>query len=258
VIPRGGEVENTTSKRSFWIGTAGWSLPREERLKLPEGPSHLARYALALPAVEVNSSFYRNHKPETYQRWAREVPPGFRFSVKVPRAITHFARLKEPKDLLREFIEGPLLLGGKLGPLLLQLPPSLAFDARVAGGFLEDLRALHSGPAACEPRHPSWFTAEVEGLLDGFRVALVAADPRPGERAFGPGGWKRLAYFRLHGSPQMYYSQYPAEFLGELAAKLRDIPRNSSAWCIFDNTATGAALSNALDLLGLLQKDVSP
>src|SRR4051794_8840359 len=110
------------------VGVAGWSIAKEHAGRFdPEG-SHLARYAGRLPAVEINSSFYRPHRPSTYARWATETPDDFAFSVKVPREITHKRRLVESDDLLARFLDETAALGTKRGPLLVQLPPSLAFD----------------------------------------------------------------------------------------------------------------------------------
>jgi uncharacterized protein YecE (DUF72 family) len=193
------------------IGCAGWSIPRVKQSRFPETGSHLERYASVLPAVEINSSFYRPHRPATYARWAATVPAGFRFAVKLPKAITHLARLEGAimMGALDAFLEEVDGLGERLGPLLDQLPPSLRFDADVASGFFGALRARFEGSVVCEPRHPSWFTDEAHALLTGERIARVAADPAPVPAAAEPGGWSGLIYFRLHGSPKRYYSAYP-------------------------------------------------
>ena len=94
--------------------------------------SHLERYGAILNAVEINSSFYRPHRTATYERWAASVPEDFRFAVKVPKAITHERRLKDVGDLLDRFLSEVSGLGPKLGPLLVQLPPSLSFQAGIA------------------------------------------------------------------------------------------------------------------------------
>ena len=156
------------------IGTAGWSIPKEHAAPFPATGSHLERYAKVLNAVEINSSFYRPHRTATYERWAASVPEEFRFAVKIPKAITHERRLKEAGDLLDRFLLEVAGLGPKLGPLLVQLPPSLAFQDGVADRFLADLRSRIGGSIVCEPRHASWFTPDVDGLLGEFGVARVA------------------------------------------------------------------------------------
>jgi uncharacterized protein YecE (DUF72 family) len=236
-----------------FIGTAGWSLPRADQRKFPGAGSHLERYANVLPAVEINSTFYRPHRAATFERWAATVPRGFRFSVKVPQTITHDARLCATAKLLDEFLGSIEPLGSRLGCLLVQLPPSLEFDARVTRGFLTALRRRFDRGIAIEPRHASWCEARVDRLLGDFEVARVAADPPRATVDGDPGGWRGLAYFRLHGSPRIYYSPYGDAALDALAARLRALRRQRvPTWCIFDNTTLGAATGNAVSLMDRL------
>lgn len=235
------------------VGTAGWSIPAPVRPLFPEGESLLARYAGLLPAVEVNSSFYRPHRPETWARWAATVPPGFRFAVKMPRAITHQRRLEDAGGLLEAFLRQVAELGDRCGPLLVQLPPSLRFRAEVAGPFLAALRERFDGAVVCEPRHASWFGAAAERLLADNRVARVAADPPPAAGAEMPAGWSGLAYFRLHGAPRIYYSGYDADRLRDLAGRVARLrAAGTLCWVIFDNSASGAATGDALAFLRLV------
>ena len=229
------------------IGCAGWSLPRSNWPDFPPGGSHLERYAARLNAVEINSSFYRPHQPATYARWADSVPADFRFAVKVPKAITHTQRLLSCESLLDDFLAQAGNLGSRLGCLLIQLPPSLALDERVAGEFLQALRKRHPGPVALEPRHASWFTPGAHDLLAAFKTGRVLADPvlHPGGDC--PGGDSGLVYVRLHGSPRMYYSAYARPVLDALAVRLQEAAASDAVvWCVFDNTAEGAAVSDAL------------
>ncbi|MDB4948939.1 MAG: hypothetical protein JWM27_1588 [Gemmatimonadetes bacterium] len=239
------------------IGCAGWSIPRGEQARFAEGGSHLERYASRFGAVEINSSFHRPHRPSTYARWADAVPPSFRFSAKLPKTITHTRRLVDAEPLLDTFLAESARLGGRLACLLAQLPPSLAFDDTVADAFFTALRGRFPGGLACEPRHASWFDGvsgdAADALLAAHRVARVAADPARVPVAGQAGGWSGLAYHRLHGSPRIYYSSYPPESLDALAARIAaDRARGAEVWCIFDNTASGAATGNALDLLAQL------
>jgi uncharacterized protein YecE (DUF72 family) len=234
----------TVMPTTLRVGTAGWSIPAAQADRFPQGGGHLQRYSQRLPAVEINSSFYRPHRPSTYERWAASVPPDFRFAEKVPKEVTHTRRLANTAEPLARFLEEVRLLGPKLGPLLIQLPPSLAFQQSLAAEFLRHLRNRFAGNLACEPRHPSWFTDEVDAVLVEHRVARVAADPAPVPRAAEPGGWPALTYFRLHGSPRMYYSPYPQAYLHQLQSRLSSL--DGEVWCIFDNTAEGAATYDAL------------
>lgn len=234
----------------FHVGTAGWSIPASMAHHFPRSGSHLERYGQVLNAVEINSSFYRTHMPKTYERWAASVPQAFRFSIKIPRSISHEARLAGCDDLLECFLSGVERLGDKLGCLLLQLPPSLGWDAHVALPFLEQLRRLYSGPVVCEPRHASWFQLEATRALASFHVSRVAADPALCVRARVPAGDRQLQYVRLHGSPRMYYDAYNEAALTSLAQRMqRPSTDTSDRWCIFDNTAGGHALANAVGLL---------
>ncbi|WP_158046386.1 DUF72 domain-containing protein [Skermanella pratensis] len=232
-------------EHQVFVGCAGWSIPSRHTSLFPAEGSHLERYARRLPAVEINSSFYRPHKPETYARWAASVPEGFRFAVKVPKQITHERRLADPADLLGRFLGEARELGDRLGPLLVQLPPSLAYRRSTAEDFLGLLRDRFEGDIACEPRHPSWFNDGPEDLLQRFHVARVAADPVAVPGGEAPGGWNGLVYRRLHGSPEIYHTDYGPERLGAVEAAVRGDSRTAPAWCIFDNTALGAAPQNA-------------
>lgn len=234
------------------IGTAGWTLPRDEAAAFPGEGTHLQRYAARLTAAEINSSFYRPHRASTYGRWASSVPNGFRFSVKMPKEITHSARLKEVEELLDSFLRGVQGLGKTLGCLLIQLPPGLTFEAAVANRFFTALRDRFPGGLVCEPRHASWLQPDAETMLTEFRVARVAADPDQPPGVGEPGGWSGIRYFRLHGSPRMYYSCYSGTELVRVSEQLTQArAQGSTVWCIFDNTAQGAATRNARELMHL-------
>jgi uncharacterized protein YecE (DUF72 family) len=148
-----------------------------------------------------------------------------------------------------QFLEQVAGLGEKLGPVLFQLPPKGAFDASVARDFLGTLREVYSGPIVLEPRHASWFDGEAGRLLCEFAVARVAADPPQGSpRAARPGGYGELRYYRWHGSPRTYWSAYDDDRIETLARELACCKVGES-WVIFDNTAAGAALGNAMELM---------
>jgi len=237
------------------VGVAGWSLPRAVLDEFPREGSHLTRYAARLNCAEINSSFYRSHQPATYARWAESVPADFRFAVKLPRAITHDARLRGVGDELDRFLAQARGLGDKLGCLLIQLPPSFAFDAGTAARFGALLRRRYAGAAVIEARHASWFESPVDALLARHALGRVAADPAIVPAAAEPGGDTRACvYFRLHGSPRMYFSVYSDAFLRALAKRIRAARSTAvPCWCVFDNTAHGGAIPNALQLQSLLR-----
>jgi uncharacterized protein YecE (DUF72 family) len=238
------------ARRPIRVGTAGWQVPAAHRALVGAEGSVLARYAARFGIVEVNSSFYRAHAARTWEGWGAQVPPTFRFSAKLPQAISHEARLQRCGPLLDRFRDEVAGLGSKLGGLLLQLPPSLVFEARVADTFLAMLRRRFAVGLACEPRHPSWFTPAAEAVLQRHEVARVAADPPKGSEDFTPGGSRRpWRYWRLHGSPRVYFSRYEDEVLDALAPRLR-----AGDWVVFDNTAHGHALGDAARLQARLGK----
>ena len=184
-----------------FIGCAGWSIGRDHWPRFAEQGTHLQRYAGQFSAVEINSSFYRPHRPQTYKRWADSVGPDFRFSVKLPRSITHERRLKDCEGLLDDFFSQCSHLGDRLGCVLVQLPPSLVYDAHVAQAFLQAVRARYTGALALEPRHDSWVAANT--LMCSLHIARVAADPAVLSAGVEPGGLDgaailALAWFAAH------------------------------------------------------------
>lgn len=230
-----------------YLGCAGWNLRREHSGRFSDAGTHLQRYASGFNAVEINSCFYRPHRFTTYERWAASVPEYFRFAVKLPKAITHQARLVGVETDLDRFLGETSGLGVKRGPVLVQLPPSFAFDEPLANVFFGQLRDRFEGDVVFEPRHDTWFTDAVDSMLVRWRVARVAADPARVPVAAEPGGYERIVYYRLHGSPRIYYSSYPPDILETVSQTLeRKSAQGITAWCIFDNTALGAATTDAL------------
>lgn len=234
--------------RRFFVGTAGWSIPSASADRCDGEGTHLQRYARVFRAAEINSSFHRPHAEAVYRRWARSAGPSFRFAVKLPRVITHDLKLRGTRRPLEQFLQQCAALGRKRGPLLVQLPPSLAFDARLARTFFDLIRARVKDYIVCEPRHPTWFSPEAEETLKRFAIGRVGADPPPVAGADRPGGSPEIVYYRLHGAPRKYWSAYDEGYINSLAGALRAVPSGVPAWCIFDNTASGAALENAWQL----------
>lgn len=239
----------------MYVGTAGWSIPPHRQPEFPPGESHLQRYAQQLNVAEINSSFHRHHRPATYARWAQSVPSHFRFSVKVPRALTHNGTLAPEQETLDRFSAEVSALEQKLAVLLVQLPPKLAFDAEMTRRFFDAFKRKLDVPCVCEPRHPSWGSSEAEHLLTSLGVARVAADPAPWPQAAEPGGYDQLVYFRWHGRPRRYYSNYEEPDLASFGERLmRESNKGVPTWVIFDNTVLGHALDNALTIERLATK----
>lgn len=183
----------------LYAGTSGFSYPEWKGTFYPSdlpGAEMLRFYGKAFTTVEINNSFYRYPKEETLTQWAQTVPPGFLFSVKAHRRITHLKRLKDVDADLAFFSERVRTLGDRLGPLLFQLPPSLRCDLPLLEVFLMQLRP--GAPAAMEFRHASWRQDSVYRLLEEHRVTLGVAETDEEEQpkeVVGP-----LSYLRLHKS----------------------------------------------------------
>jgi uncharacterized protein YecE (DUF72 family) len=162
---------------NYWIGTSGFQYPEWKGTFYPEdlaAAKMLAFYAERFNTTEVNYSFRRIPSPKTIQNWWDGTPERFKFSLKAPQKVTHFARLKNCGDTMRYFCQVIADLEAKLGPVLFQLPPNLKKDTALLAEFLNDVPA--GLRAAFEFRHPSWFDEEVFGLLNGKNIALCIAE----------------------------------------------------------------------------------
>jgi len=237
------------------IGTAGWALPKALRVSHAASSSVLEQYAALFDAVEINSSFYKPHRRSTYERWRASVPESFRFAVKLSRVITHELGLVRAQSETVAFMQSATGLEQKLAVILVQLPPSRTFDAPIAGGFFKMLRQETAAHIVCEARNPSWFGSEATAVLETYRVTRVAADPVPPGCEIAAQAHPDFAYFRLHGAPRVYYSPYSI-------GRLRDVSLAAGAaaetWCIFDNTAAGAAWADATTLQRLVAPNAAP
>jgi uncharacterized protein YecE (DUF72 family) len=230
------------------IATAAWSISKKVAERFAHGGSGLTRYASVFGGVEINSTFYRRHKPATLARWADAVPDGFQFSVKMPKEITHTRAMTDIGQPFQTFLEDIAPLNEKRGPLLCQLPPSLAFNAAAFETAFKAIRDCDTGPIVIEVRHKSWTSVEALDLLRTFDMDRVLADPAqvwPPEDFITP-----PRYVRLHGKPKIYYSSYTDDEIMSFSKLLAP-----DSWCVFDNTASGAAIENALTMLKLRSEE---
>ena len=224
------------------IATAAWSIPKKVADRFAQEGNSLTRYASVFDGVEINSTFYRRHKTSTFARWAESVPDSFRFAVKIPKEISHTRAMKDISEPFDTFLEDIAPLGEKRGPLLCQLPPSLAFDADVLQTAFKVMRHADDGPIVIEVRHKSWGTAEALELLKSYAIDRGLADPAPVWQA--DDFETPLKYVRLHGEPKIYSSSYTDEEIRSFSKLLA-----ADGWCVFDNTASGAAIENGLTML---------
>ena len=224
------------------IATAAWSIPTTVANRFAAEGSGLARYASVFGGVEVNSTFYRRHRASTFARWAASVPEAFRFSVKIPKEITHVRAMKDIGAPFDIFLQDISSLGGKRGPLLCQLPPSLAFDPDRMEAAFETMRDADPGLIVIEVRHKSWASNAATDLLKAYSIDRVLADPA----LVWPAAdfQDKPRYVRLHGKPKIYHSSYADQEIWSFLEHLAP-----DGWCVFDNTASGAAIENALTML---------
>lgn len=246
------------------IGTSGWTYPDWRGAFYPEDlPSreYLAFYAREFLTAEVNYSFYHLPKPETYAKWAAQVPDGFIFSVKASRLITHTKRLRGVIEPWRTFVGNAQALGAHLGPILLQFPSSFRCDRKRLAAFLEKARAGALDDCLLrlvfEFRHESWFTADIYRLLQRHRAALCIADspsyPRHDVLTAD------FTYLRFHGREELFVSSYSEAELAEEAGKItRYLKDGLDVFVYFNNTAGGHAIRNARTLRGLVKRRAGP
>lgn len=227
---------------AWLVGTSGWQYAHWRGVLYPQGVPQrlwLERYAEEFPTVESNNAFYRLPTPEVFAAWRDRTPPGFVMAVKASRFLTHIKRLADPEEPVERLMSRAAELKDKLGPVLLQLPPTLRADP----GRLD--RCLSCFPAgvrvAVEPRHESWWTDEVRAVLQARGAALCWADRlgRPQSPLWSTAGW---GYVRLHEGPAGW--AYGATALRTWARRLHE-----AAWqdvyVYFNNDPEGAAVRNA-------------
>ena len=284
-MPSPGHGEAVAAVR---IGISGWRYASWRGDFYPAGlvqRRELEYVASRMSSVEVNGSFYSLLRPSTYQRMAAETPDDFEFAVKGGRYLTHFKRLRGVETALANFCaSGVLALGAKLGPMLWQLPPDLAFDAERVAAFLSmlprttrqvaELAGRHDDKLAgdrvlvetsvdlpvrhaLEVRHPSFVTREAVDLLAAHEVALVMADsPRRWPCVEEP--TTDFMYARLHGHTELYASGYSSASLDAWAARVRRWTGDGlDAYVYFDNDARGRAPYDAVALLQRLDLSVA-
>ena len=243
------------------IGTSGWTYSSWKGPFYPEdlpNQRFLEFYSAAFPTTEVNYSFYHLPKPETYAKWAAQVPDGFVFAVKASRFITHVKRLSDVEEAWATFVEKALALGSHFGPILLQFPPSLRCDRKRLASFLRSAQnpASKSRPLrlAFEFRHPSWFTMEVYGLLRQHHAALCIADsPRYPRRNVVTADF---VYLRFHGCTELFASKYTDTQLAKEAEAIgRYYHDGLDVYVYFNNDAKGHAVTNARTLRRMIAEE---
>jgi uncharacterized protein YecE (DUF72 family) len=239
------------AKGELRVGTSGWNYGDWKGIFYPDSlksAEYLSFYAQQFDTTEINYSFYHLPRPSTYEKWAAQTPEQFLFAVKASRVITHVKRLANVGEEWRKFLESALVLGSKLGPVLLQFPPSLKADRERLATFLSEARAAKEARGlrlAFEFRHASWFEPDICELLRKHKAALVIAQseryPQAPMTPTAP-----FAYLRFHGPGALFASKYSEQELNEWAQRIRKWRAAGLAvFAYFNNDFHGYAIENA-------------
>jgi len=216
----------------------------------------LAHYATVFDTVEVNATFYRLATEEAVHRWVEQTPPGFIFSLKASRYLTHVRRLRDMERGVRRFYAplGPLIEAGRLGPVLWQLPESFRRDDEV---LEHALRQLPEGRHCFEFRHPSWFDPAVLERLREHRVALVIGDhpERPFQKRELTADW---TFVRFHCGRRGRAGNYSASELSTWKRRIAAWRSRVEVFAYFNNDWQGFAPRNAHWLARHLRTPSSP
>jgi uncharacterized protein YecE (DUF72 family) len=235
---------------AIYIGISGWRYPPWRGVFYPEGLTQARELEYAsrqLPTIEINGSFYSLQRPESYAAWYAATPPGFVFSVKGNRFLTHILRLREPEAPLANVLaSGVFELREKLGPFLWQFPPNFQYERERMERFfsvlphdtdealararhyeprMEGRTSLDAGPRrplrhAVEVRHESFRNEDFIALLRKYKIALVVADTA-GKWPYMEDVTADFMYLRLHGDKELYASGYSDDALERWAERIR-------------------------------------
>jgi uncharacterized protein YecE (DUF72 family) len=245
------------------VGTSGWNYEDWKGSFYPEKlprTKWLEYYACKFQTIEVNATFYHEMRESTYKKWREGTPDGFCWAVKANRFITHIKRLRDVAEPLKRFFGSASVLGDKLGPVLFQLPPSLAFDRAVLEEFCASLHdaarssaGLPEGVVRCaiEPRHESWMQDEALAYLRELGLGFCISDTG-GRYPYTEAVTSDFAYIRLHGPTTLYASSYSEPELERWAARIAALDKD--AYIYFDNSVMAYAPTNALELKRLAEK----
>jgi uncharacterized protein YecE (DUF72 family) len=234
----------------MWIGTSGWQYRDWRGVLYPAGVPQrrwLEHYSRQYRTTENNNSFYRLPSRETFAGWAEQTPDDFVMTVKASRYLTHIRRLRDPAEPVARLLAAAAGLGPKLGPVLLQLPPTLKADPGLLDACLKEFRGA-GGPGlrvAVEPRHDSWWTDETRQLLAAHDAALCWADRRgrPVTPLWRTSSW---GYLRLHEGSARPWPRYGRQALHTWVTRLAEAwPDQADTYAYFNNDPGGAAVLNS-------------
>ncbi len=236
----------------IWIGTSGWHYAHWKGVFYPNASPEsewLKIYSQHLDTVEINNTFYGLPPKEHFTTWKMQSPPSFVFSVKASRYLTHMKKLVDVSEAWHALLDRARLLGGKLGPILLQFPGHWKINRQRLEAFL---KLVPSGQRlAFEFRDPSWFDQSIYELLENHEQAFCVYDFN---HRLSPGVVSaNYIYIRLHGPGNAYEGSYSTQVLGDWAETIAHWAlAGKDVFCYFDNDQYGYAVQNALTLRRLL------
>jgi uncharacterized protein YecE (DUF72 family) len=238
------------------IGTSGWSYGDWVGIIYPEKTKptdYLKHYTQHFPCTEINNSFYNIPKRKFVEKWMGETPEHFLFCPKIYRGVTHFRKLKPGEDLMRDYWERWEGFDHRLGPFLIQLPPSLAFHAETVQEFYELLKRGPKLKYALEARHTSWFTDESLLLMHEYDISFAIGDA--GKRfPYYETVTNNTVFLRMHGRKILYATLYTEKELQSFARKIAAwLKEGLEVWVFFNNTMFGFALENAKQLMRMIE-----
>jgi uncharacterized protein YecE (DUF72 family) len=249
---------------TVWTGTSGWQYRDWRGGLYPAGVAQrrwLEHYASCYRTVENNSSFYRLPSAGTFAGWRDRTPADFVMAVKASRYLTHVRKLRDPAEPVARFLAAAGGLGSKLGPILLQLPPTFTAEPGLLDACLTEFRSAALASScrppriAVEPRHPSWWTEEVRQILSAHDAALCWADRlgRPVTPLWRTAGW---GYLRLHEGKARPWPSYGKQALRSWAERVRQSwPHDADMYVYFNNDPGGAAVANSADFAAQVRND---
>lgn len=236
----------------IYIGTSGWSYKDWKGVYYPEklkATDWLLFYTNDFDIVEINASFYRLPKRETVENWTAKVPADFRFCPKMSRYLTHIKRLKEPEEPLERFFSIFEPMKEKMGPVLIQLPPSLKFDYDITEHFFKLLKKKYKAyEFALEVRHETWMHNDALGLMAKYDIAFVISQSGVGF-PYAEMVTAKNIYVRFHGPEKLYASLYTDAMLKEFAKKFKKwMKEGHDIWVFFNNDWFTYAIQNGRTL----------
>ena len=243
---------------SIHIGTSGWSYKHWKDLFYPPklaSTKWLSFYAQTFSTTEINASFYRLPSQETVMKWMEQVPKNFLFCPKMSRYLTHMKKLNEPEEPLERFFNIFEPMKKMMGPVLIQLPPSLKFDYDTADHFFNLLKKQYrSYQFVIEIRHDSWLKEDSLTLMTKYDVGFVIS--QSGDKfPYSEMVTAKNIYVRFHGPAALYASSYTDEMLKAFAKKFKSwISEGHVVWAYFNNDVFGYAIEDAKKLIQMMAK----